>query len=330
MGKKTAPTSQKAAKKVHKVHADSLPGVSQSEVKKGEELSKKLPAKKGPPKVLESVGLMQAACQALRTRQVTVGFVPTMGALHEGHLMLMEEARKLADVVVASIFVNPTQFGPAEDFDAYPRDRDGDVLKCKSAGVDLIFLPRAADMYPEGFQTSVKPGAASDGACGRYRPGHFAGVDTVVIKLFNIVDPHVALMGEKDWQQLAVVKRMVRDFNMAVEVVGVPTMRETDGLALSSRNRRLTARDREQAPVLYRAIQKAQQLYKQGVDDVGALCRAVMEEVKTARGVKLQYVEIVDADGIQPLRHVDRPARILLAAHLGNVRLIDNGPIGPT
>ncbi len=329
MATKTATKPKATRKTPHKVQPGALPGVTHAEVKKAEELSKKLPAGKGPPKVVESVGLMQAACQALRARGVTVGYVPTMGALHEGHLKLMEEARALADVVVVSIFVNPTQFGPAEDFENYPRDRQGDLMKCQSVGVDLVFLPSAADMYPEGFQTSVLPGAVSTGACGRYRPGHFAGVDTVVLKLLNIVGPHVAVFGEKDWQQLAAVRRMARDFHLPVEVVGMPTARETDGLALSSRNRRLTPRDREQAPVLYRAIERARALYKTGVDDVGALCRAVMEEIKTARGVKLQYVEIVDAESIQPLRSVDRPARVLVAAHLGNVRLIDNGPIGP-
>lgn len=323
--KKATPAPRKAA-----APKGALPGVSPQELKKAEELSKTLKAGKGGPKVIESVGLMQAACQALRQRGVTIGFVPTMGALHEGHLKLMEHARQLADVVVVSIFVNPTQFAPTEDFDNYPRDRDGDLMKCRGAGVDLVFMPKAAAMYPDGFQTSVMPGVAAQGACGRFRPGHFAGVDTVVIKLFNIVGPQIAVMGEKDWQQLAVVRRMVKDFNMPVDVVGSPTIREADGLAMSSRNRRLTPRDREQAPVIQRAIVKAQQLYKTGVKDVATLCRGVMEEIKTARGVKPQYVEIVDAEFMTPLRDVDRPARILIAAHLGTVRLIDNGPLGPS
>ncbi|MBI5498576.1 MAG: pantoate--beta-alanine ligase [Deltaproteobacteria bacterium] len=328
MAKKPPQKVGKSAKpQVARPPKGSVPGLSAVDVRKGEELSRKLPGS-GPPKVLESVPLTQAACLALRQRGVSVGFVPTMGALHEGHITLIQQARRLADVVVVSIFVNPTQFGPAEDFDNYPRDRDGDLMKCRSAGADLVFMPTAAAMYPDGFQTSVTPGPVAAGACGRYRPGHFGGVATIVLKLFQVCQPHIAVFGEKDWQQLAVVRRLVRDFNFPVEVVGVPTAREPDGLALSSRNRRLSPRDREQAPVLARAITRAQQAYAQGVVDAGALCRTVMDEVKTARGVKLQYVEIVDAESIQPLRSVDRPARVLVAAHLGNVRLIDNGALG--
>lgn len=280
-------------------------------------------------KVIESVSLMQAACAALRARGATLGFVPTMGALHEGHLALMREARRHADVVVASIFVNPTQFGPNEDFEAYPRDRRGDLVKCQSAGADLLFIPSAGDMYPEGFQTSVHLGPITQGQCGRYRPGHFQGVATVVLKLLNIVSPHVAVFGEKDWQQLQVIRRLVKDLNLPVEIVGLPTLREPDGLAMSSRNKMLTARDREQAAVLSRAIAKVQGAYEQGVADPAALCRVAMDEIKSSRGVKIQYVEVVDASLLQPLRVVDRPARVLLAAYLGAVRLIDNGPVGP-
>lgn len=278
--------------------------------------------------ILESAPLMQAAAMALRQRNVTVGLVPTMGALHRGHLALMEQARAQCDVVVASIFVNPAQFGPQEDLESYPRDREGDTVKCRQAGVDVLFMPSAADMYPAGFQTTVRLGAITQGACGRFRTEHFAGVSTVVCKLFNLVAPHMAYFGEKDYQQLAVVRRMVKDLDMPVEVVGTPTLREPDGLALSSRNLHLSPRDREQAPVLYRALLNAQQAWKEGTKDAAGLCKLIVEDIRAARGVKLQYVEVVDAD-IQPVRFVDRPCRILMAAHLGKVRLIDNVPVGP-
>lgn len=286
------------------------------------------PPHTNPIQVIESPLLMQSAALAWRTRGTSVAFVPTMGALHDGHLGLMRQARQHADVVVASVFVNPTQFGPKEDLTKYPRDRQGDLLKCQQAGVDVAFFPSVDGMYPPGFQTSVNLGPITQGACGRYRPGHFGGVALVVAKLFNLVQPQVALFGEKDWQQLAVIKRMVRDLHMPVEVVGCPTEREADGLAMSSRNMRLSARDREQAPVLYRAMMKAQEAWRQGHHDAATLQRTVVEEVKTGRGVKLQYVEIVD-DDIQALDVVDKPARLLLAAYLGDVRLIDNCPIGP-
>jgi pantoate--beta-alanine ligase len=272
---------------------------------------------------------MQAACLALRQKGATLGFVPTMGALHEGHLALLEEARRRSDVLVASIFVNPTQFGPNEDFEAYPRDRRGDLVKCQGAGVELLFMPSAADMYPDSFQTHVALGPITQGQCGRYRPGHFPGVATVVLKLLNVVQPQVVVFGDKDWQQLQVVRRMARDLNLAVEVVGHPTVREPDGLAMSSRNKMLTARDREQSTALYRALTRAQELCAKGQVDAPALCRTIMEVVKTARGVKLQYVEVVDAASLQPLRTVDRPARAMVAAHLGRVRLIDNVELLP-
>ncbi|MEW5853090.1 MAG: pantoate--beta-alanine ligase [Myxococcota bacterium] len=325
---KAAPKGAKAPKapKVQKVPL--LPGVSAQEVKKGEALVQGVPGGKAP-KVIESVALMQAASLALRQRGATVAVVPTMGALHQGHLSLVEEARKRADVVVLTIFVNPTQFGPGEDYEVYPRDKRGDLMKCQAAGVDVVFMPDAHEMYPEGFQTQVSLGAITQGACGRYRPGHFSGVATVVLKLFHVVQPQVAIFGEKDWQQLQVIRRMVRDLNHPVEVVGGPIIREPDGLAMSSRNLNLTPRDREQASVLSRAIARAQEVYAQGVYDVAVINRAVIDEIKTARGVKLQYVEIVDASSLTPLRDVDRPARVLIAAHLGNVRLIDNGPLGP-
>jgi len=328
MVKKPASTKIKSATRTKAQQSAAV--LSNMVLKKGEALTSRLPVVgKSAPRVIESVALMQASCLALRQRGVTVGLVPTMGALHQGHLALVAEAQKHCDVVVVSIFVNPTQFGPTEDFDRYPRDARGDVMKCQGAGVDLIFMPSGGDMYPEGFQTTVTLGPMTQGACGRYRPGHFQGVATVVNKLLNIVQPHVAVFGEKDWQQLQVIRRMVRDLNMPIDVVGLPTLRETDGLAMSSRNRNLSARDREQATALTTAIQAAQAAYKAGNQDVGVLATKAIEALKTFRGVKLQYVEIVDATSLEPLRYVDRPARILMAAHLGKVRLIDNGAVGP-
>jgi pantoate--beta-alanine ligase len=304
------------------------PPLTSDDVRRGAELAARVGKRQGPLTV-ESVPLMQAAALAFGQRGARVAFVPTMGALHQGHVKLVEEAKRCADVVVVSIFVNPTQFGPGEDFLRYPRDPRGDLMKLQSAGADVAFFPSAHEMYPDGFQTTVSLGSITRAACGRFRPGHFAGVATVVLKLFQLVQPRVAVFGEKDWQQLQVIRRMVRDLHLTVEVVGVATLREPDGLAMSSRNLKLSVRDREQAPVLFRALTAGHQANQAGELDAGAICRSVLAPLQAARGVKLQYVELLDAAGLQPLPRVDRPGRILLAAHVGGVRLIDNAPVGP-
>ena len=252
-----------------------------------------------------------------------IGFVPTMGYFHEGHLALMRRARQECDVVVVSIYVNPLQFGPREDFQRYPRDLPRDLRLAESVGVDIAFVPKDEDMYPEGFQTFVEVTELTRGLEGFYRPGHFRGVTTVVAKLFNIVLPHKAYFGEKDFQQLRVIQRMVRDLNMPVEIVTCPTVREEDGLAMSSRNTYLNAEERKAASALFRALQRADQLFRDGERRVAILKAVVWDVLSEEPLVHPQYVEIVDAETLQPIFVIERPAVILLAAFVGTARLID-------
>jgi len=278
---------------------------------------------------IDSPALMQAAAMALRRSSATIGFVPTMGALHDGHLTLMREARRRCDVLVVSIFVNPLQFNNAHDLRHYPRDLEGDRLRCESVGVDVLFAPIADRMYPAGFDTNVHIEQLTRGLCGAYRPGHFDGMATVVLKLFNLVRPHFAVFGEKDFQQLQVVRRMVRDLSLPVEVLGLPVLREIDGLAMSSRNRRLTAEQRAQATALVAAIETAQAAAERGERLSRTLIAVARAELAKRPLVKPEYVEVVDPDSLEPLAVIDDSARILIAAHLGDVRLIDNGPVYP-
>ncbi len=267
-------------------------------------------------------------CHGARLRGQRLGFVPTMGYLHEGHLSLIREAASRCDVVVASIFVNPTQFGPKEDLSRYPRDLEGDLAKCAKAGAHAVFTPDNDEMYPPGSQTWVDVVDVARGLCGDKRPGHFRGVATVVTKFFNIVRPDVALFGEKDFQQLRVIQILARDLFLGVEVVGMPTVREPDGLAMSSRNAYLSPPEREKARSLSRGLQKAQQMTRQGRVDVRELVGVVRAELEEA-GVREDYVEVVDARTLRPLTRVtkDVPARALVAGYLGTTRLIDNLPL---
>lgn len=253
-----------------------------------------------------------------------IGLVPTMGFLHDGHLSLMDLMRSRVDDLVVSIYVNPLQFGPTEDLDRYPRDPEGDLAKCASSGVDALFVP--AVMYPHGFQTSVAVHEVTRGLDGAARPGHFEGVATVVARLFGITRCDEACFGEKDWQQLTVIRRMVQDLAMPVEVVAGPLIRDHDGLALSSRNKYLSAEDRRRALTLSRALFGMARSELSGQPDVAAL----IAQGKAALDVdRLDYLAIVDADTLEPLDVVDRPARGLVAAFVGATRLIDNVPIGP-
>ncbi|GAB4251042.1 pantoate--beta-alanine ligase [Deferrisoma sp.] len=272
---------------------------------------------------LETIDAMRAWSRAARARGETVGFVPTMGYLHEGHLRLVARARELADRVVVSIFVNPTQFGPGEDFDRYPRDEERDRRLCEEAGVDAVFFPSAAEMYPEGYQTYVTVEEISKPLCGASRPGHFRGVATVVLKLFHAVEPDVAVFGEKDYQQLQVVRRMVRDLNVPVRIVGVPTVREADGLALSSRNTYLSDEERRQALAIPRAIRWAQEQVEAGVRDPGALAGEIRSLLEGA-GLRVDYVEIRHPDTLEPVGSIDDRALLAIAAFAGRTRLIDN------
>jgi pantoate--beta-alanine ligase len=264
------------------------------------------------------------ALAATLPREAITGLVPTMGALHEGHGALLGEARRRCNRVVASIFVNPIQFNQSSDFELYPRTLESDVAFCAARGVDYVFAPSAAEMYPQTQVAFVDVEWVSGHLCGRYRPGHFRGVATVVLKLFQIIQPHVAFFGEKDYQQLAVVRRMVRDLNVPVEVTGVETVREPDGLAISSRNRRLGPSERAVAPVLYQALLAARQSVASGERKAPAIKEAAEQVLHGAPEVRLEYFELVDPDDIQPVSLVTTPVRAALAAWVGEVRLIDN------
>jgi pantoate--beta-alanine ligase len=261
-----------------------------------------------------------------------VGLVPTMGALHEGHLSLVRHARADDDVVVVSVFVNPTQFGPSEDYARYPRDSERDLALLRDLGTDLVFMPPVEEMYPEGFDTHVEVEKLTQRLEGASRPGHLRGVATVVAKLFNIVQPHRAYFGQKDAQQLAVIRRLTRDLDLPVEVVGLPTVREPDGLAMSSRNAYLSPEERKAALVLYRSLEAAQELWRSGVRDA-SLIRRRMNEVLAAPATgglaRVDYVSVADAGTLEELETVDRPALVSLAVRIGKTRLIDNVTLTP-
>jgi pantoate--beta-alanine ligase len=269
----------------------------------------------------------------LRERGATIALVPTMGALHEGHLTLVRRARAEADHVVASIFVNPKQFGANEDLDAYPRQLAADAAMLEAEGVALLWAPGVEAMYPPGFVTNVSVAGVSEGLCGAARPGHFDGVATVVCKLFNQVAPDMAFFGEKDFQQLAVIRAMARDLDLTRPhvdaIIGVPTVREADGLAMSSRNRYLTPEQRAAAAILPAALATAAEAIAQGRQPI-SLAKAVVEDELQLAGFRTDYIEVVDSETLAPIEALtDRPARILVAARIGTTRLIDNMAITP-
>jgi pantoate--beta-alanine ligase len=263
----------------------------------------------------------------VRRMGATIGLVPTMGALHAGHGSLMDAARRETDCVVVSVFVNPIQFDNQDDLARYPRDLDADVRFCSDHRADIVFAPPVDQMYPAPQQVFVEVGRVAETLCGAFRPGHFRGVATVVLKLFNIVRPDRAYFGEKDAQQLAVIRRMVADLNVPVEIAAVPTVRESDGLAMSSRNRRLSREERTVAPILFQSLLVAQKMIAGGASDareVKGLALAVLSQQPL---VRVEYLEIVDPDDMQPVERIDRPVRVAAAAWLGSTRLIDNIPV---
>lgn len=274
--------------------------------------------------VFERIAELRRAVASRRARGETIGFVPTMGALHAGHGRLIEQARRECGVVVVSIFVNPIQFNQQEDFARYPRTLEADVEFCRRLGVDLVFAPSEAEMYPGPLRTFVDVERLTDHLCGAYRPGHFRGVATVVMKLFMIVQPDRAYFGEKDAQQLAVIRRMVADLNIPIEIVEVPTVRELDGLALSSRNSRLDARQRQAATVLFRGLEAARRAAESGLRDVAAVKRVAEAVFAEEPEVRIEYLEIVDSEEMQPVASIGGPVRIAVAAWVGGTRLIDN------
>jgi pantoate--beta-alanine ligase len=273
-----------------------------------------------------------AAMTAWSTRRTaerrTIALVPTMGSFHQGHLSLMRFAARHGDCVVVSIFVNPIQFGPAEDLDRYPRDLQRDAELARQEKIDLIFAPEAADMYPPGFQTRVGVTELGGGLCGACRPGHFDGVATVVAKLFNIVQPHLAVFGEKDLQQLAVIRRLVADLNWNIEICGHPIVREPDGLAMSSRNAYLSAAERQAARRLHLAIRHACGLVEAGLTEAGTLRLEVEKFLTADPAVQSEYVVVIDQDTLMPQDKVNERSRLALAAKIGRTRLIDNGTLG--
>ncbi|KPL68988.1 pantoate--beta-alanine ligase [Erythrobacter sp. SG61-1L] len=282
-------------------------------------------------KAVSTIGDLRDAVAQLRNAG-PVALVPTMGALHDGHLTLVRRARELAPSVVVSIFVNPTQFGPNEDLGAYPRQLEEDARLLEAEGVALLWAPSVDEMYPSGFATTISVSGVSEGLCGAARPGHFDGVATVVAKLFNQVQPDIALFGEKDWQQLAVIRRMASDLDLTLpqlgNIVGVPTVREADGLALSSRNRYLSGEERAAAAALPRAMKAAITRIEQGAD-VPATLAALETELVEAGFTSVDYATLADAARLEPLAALgNAAARLLVAARIGGTRLIDNMPVG--
>jgi pantoate--beta-alanine ligase len=278
--------------------------------------------------VARTVAALRQAVAGWRARQQRVALVPTMGALHRGHLALVEAAHRHCDRVVASLFVHPKQFGPREDFTAYPRDEAADLAKFREGGVDLVFAPTVPEMYPAGFVTTVHVTGIGDELEGAHRPGHFDGVATVVSKLLLQCLPDVAFFGEKDYQQLLVVRRMARDLDIPVRIEGVATVREPDGLAMSSRNVYLSAEERRIAPLLYRALNDSAAALIAAPDNVGDALQNGLATV-TQAGFTPDYLELRDTDELSRVGRLDRPARLLAAARLGRTRLIDNIPVNP-
>ncbi|MFO7764991.1 MAG: pantoate--beta-alanine ligase [Pelovirga sp.] len=274
--------------------------------------------------VIESVQEMQQQMASVRASGKRIAFVPTMGFLHEGHLSLLKEGRQRADVLVLSVFVNPTQFGQGEDFADYPRNLQQDCKLAQEVGVDVVFSPTTSAMYPAGYATEVNVGNITAGLCGASRPTHFRGVCTVVTKLFHIVQPHVALFGAKDFQQLAVIKKMTRDLNLPIDIVGMPIFREADGLAMSSRNVYLNVQQRQQALALSQAIALARDLVNKDVRDAPTIVTTVSEHLAAHSLIRIDYVDICHQLSLEPQERIDADSVLLIAAFVGQTRLIDN------
>jgi pantoate--beta-alanine ligase len=276
-------------------------------------------------RAVHSVKEVQETLNSPRKSGQPIGLVPTMGALHPGHIKLIETAKSECGFVVVSIFVNPLQFGPNEDFARYPKALESDLEMCRQGGVDLVFAPSVEEMYPVPETRLVDvPSGLTAHLCGPIRPGHFQGVATVVLKLFNIVQPNRAYFGQKDAQQLAVIRRMVRDMNLPIEIIRVPTVREPDGLAMSSRNRYLTQHQRSIAPFLYRALKEAARLIRDGDKDPAMVRKSALRLLDEDLGISVEYFEIVDPEELQPVSTIDGPVLIAAAAWVGTTRIIDN------
>ncbi|MEO0137161.1 MAG: pantoate--beta-alanine ligase [candidate division WOR-3 bacterium] len=275
-------------------------------------------------KIVKKIVELKKLVKQIKSKKKTIGFVPTMGYLHEGHLSLIRIAHKNSDYVVCSIFVNPIQFGPNEDFNRYPRDLKRDEALLKKEQVDLLFYPSIAEMYPNGYKTYVEVEGWSSILCGKSRPGHFRGVATVVLKLFNIVQPDVAVFGEKDYQQAMIIKQMVKDLDLDVKIITGPIIREPDGLAMSSRNTYLNAEERSNATILYQALSWARNsFYKENIKSPEYLINQMRQMIEN-KGGQIDYIAIVDKNDLTPVRYIKKGDRILLAVFFGKTRLIDN------
>jgi pantoate--beta-alanine ligase len=277
-----------------------------------------------PLKQIRTVREMKKYLKEARSWRRRVALVPTMGYLHEGHLSLVREARRLASLVIVSVFVNPTQFGPNEDLDRYPRDMRGDLRKLRQEGVDVVFSPDTAEIYPERYQTYVDVTEVTRDYCGASRPSHFRGVATVVTKLFTIIQPDVAVFGEKDYQQLVVIRRLAKDLGLDVEVVGLPTVREEDGLAMSSRNAYLSPAQRQQATTIYRGLRKAKRLLDSGERDAAELAAIAIDLLREEQDLLIDYVAVCDPETLERIPEVEKEAVLLVAVKVGDTRLIDN------
>lgn len=275
-------------------------------------------------KTLSKIEDMRKTADVLRHEGRRIAFVPTMGFLHEGHLSLMRVGRRNADVLIASIFVNPAQFGPTEDFDTYPRDLQRDLDLCSKEDVDLVFMPTAGDLYPEGYETYVKLDRLPNHLCGLSRPVFFTGVATVVMKLFNIVKPHLAVFGEKDFQQLQIIKRMVWDLNVGIEIVSAPIVREPDGLAMSSRNAYLTPAQRPAALALYRSLMLAKEMVEKGIRETAQIVGEARRLIENQPETDIDYLTICDPETLTELDCINQSALMALAVRVGKTRLIDN------
>lgn len=275
-------------------------------------------------KLISSIVEMHKTSLDLRNRGKNIGFVPTMGALHKGHNSLMEKAKRDNDIVILSIFVNPTQFTAGEDYISYPRDIEKDKATASDIGVDYLFLPSADEMYPEGYKTFVNVEDITEPLCGKFRPGHFKGVATIVLKLFNIVKPKRAYFGEKDYQQLLVIRRMARDLNLDIEIINMQTIREETGLAMSSRNRYLNQKEMASAAAIYKALKISQEMVKDSERISQKIINEMERVIKNEDGVKIDYISICDPDTLKDVKTISGRALVAIAVRIGNARLIDN------
>ena len=274
--------------------------------------------------IIENISQMQKIANTLKRDGKSIGFVPTMGFLHAGHLSLIKAARQNCCRVVVSIFVNPIQFGPHEDFETYPRDLKHDSQLAGKAGVDILFIPEAGHMYSKDYQTQVAVQGLTETLCGRFRPGHFQGVTTVVCKLFHIIKPDIAYFGEKDYQQLIVIKKMITDLNMDIQIKGLPIVRQKDGLAMSSRNTYLNQKQRKAAHCLYHSICQAKQMRKEGISQCSQIISAIGEIINAEPMVQPEYIQICHPETLRDLQFIEDKALLVMAIHIGKTRLIDN------